>query len=134
MEISRTRPESMRGPAEQFTGEVWLDPIVGEGPSESRTRALSVHFAPGARTAWHRHPLGQVLYVIEGEGLAQSRGGPIEAFGAGDTIRFDPDEEHWHGATTGTFMTHLALQEIDDDGIPAYWGDQVSDDEYGAAA
>ena len=105
MRISRTRPESMRGPAEQFTGEVW-----------------------------HRHPLGQVLYVLEGEGLAQCRGGSVEAIRAGDTVRFDPDEEHWHGATPATFMTHLALQEVDDEGIPAYWGDHVSDDEYGAAA
>jgi quercetin dioxygenase-like cupin family protein len=132
MKISRKRPESMRGPAEHFTGDVWLDAIVGDGPPESRTRALSVHFAPGARTAWHRHPLGQVLYVIEGEGLAQSRGGPVGAIRAGDTIRFDPDEEHWHGASPSTFMTHLALQEVDDEGIPAYWGDHVSDQDYGA--
>ena len=91
MEITRTRPQSMRGPAENFTGDVWLDAIVGDGPPESRTRALSVHFTPGARTAWHRHPLGQVLYVIEGEGLTHCRGGAVEAIRAGDTIRFDPD-------------------------------------------
>jgi quercetin dioxygenase-like cupin family protein len=93
-------------------------------------RALSVHFSPGARTAWHRHPFGQVLHVVEGVGRAQGRGGPIEQVRAGDTIRFEADEEHWHGAAPATFMTHLALQEADDEGVPAYWGEQVSDEEY----
>ena len=111
MEITRTRPESMRGPAEHFTGEVWLDPIVGDGPPESRTRAL---------------------FVTEGVGRAQTKGGDVEAIRAGDTIRFEPDEEHWHGASLGTFMTHLALQEVDDDGNPAYWGEHVTDEQYGA--
>jgi quercetin dioxygenase-like cupin family protein len=132
LEIARTRPATTEGGAEHFTGDVWFDTIVGDGPPESRTRALSVHFAPGARTAWHRHPLGQVLYVIEGEGRAQSRGGVVEAIRAGDSVRFEPDEEHWHGAAPGNFMTHLALQEVDDEGMPAYWGEHVSDEEYGA--
>jgi quercetin dioxygenase-like cupin family protein len=130
MEIDRTRSDSVRGPTERFTGEVWLDTIHPGGPPPSRVEALSVHFAPGARTAWHRHPLGQVLYVLEGEGRAQTRGGEMQAIRAGDTIRFAPDEEHWHGAAPGTFMTHLALQEGDDDGVPAYWGEHVSDEEY----
>jgi quercetin dioxygenase-like cupin family protein len=130
MEISRTRPESQRGPAERFTGEVWLDTIDPGAPLPSRTRALSVHFTPAARTAWHTHPFGQVLYVIEGVGRAQSRGGPPEEIRAGDTVRFEAGEEHWHGASPATFMTHLALQEADDDGVPAYWGEHVSDEEY----
>lgn len=130
MDISRTRPESRRGPAAWFTGEVWLDAIDPGAPLPSRMRALSVHFNPGARTAWHTHPFGQVLHVVEGVGRVQSRGGPVEQIRAGDTIRFEPDEEHWHGAAPATFMTHLALQEADDEGVPAYWGEQVSDEEY----
>ncbi|HZA59362.1 MAG TPA: cupin domain-containing protein [Solirubrobacterales bacterium] len=130
MEIERTRPETARGPAEWFTGDVWLDAIDTGAPLPSRMRALSVHFSPGARTAWHRHPLGQVLHVIEGEGRVQSRGGPVAAIRAGDTVRFDPDEDHWHGAAPRTFMTHLALQEADDDGVSAHWGEHVTDDEY----
>jgi quercetin dioxygenase-like cupin family protein len=97
-------------------------------PTE-RAQLLSVHFTPGARTAWHKHPHGQVLHVTEGEGRVQTRGGPVETIRAGDTITFEPDEEHWHGASPTTFMTHLALQEADDEGVPAYWGDHVSDEE-----
>jgi quercetin dioxygenase-like cupin family protein len=133
MEIRRTRPESGRGPEEWFTGEVWLDQIGEPLPAPSRMRALSVHFTPGARTAWHRHPLGQLLHVTEGIGRVQSKGGPVEEIRAGDTIRFEPDEEHWHGAAPSHFMTHLALQEADDEGVPAYWGEHVTDEEYLAA-
>ena len=129
MEITRTRPQSMRGPEEWFTGEVWLDPIAGTAPP-SRVAALSVHFTPGARTAWHRHPFGQILHVVEGEGRAQRRGGPVEAIRAGETVRFEPDEDHWHGAAPDRFMTHLAIQEADDEGVPAYWGEQVADEDY----
>jgi len=132
MDLKRTRPESARGPKERFTGEVWLDEIAGADDPTSRAQLLSVHFTPGARTAWHRHPHGQVLHVTEGEGLVQSKGGSVESIRAGDTITFDPDEEHWHGASPTTFMTHLALQEADDDGTPAYWGEHVTDEEYGA--
>jgi quercetin dioxygenase-like cupin family protein len=131
MEITRTRPESRRGPGDWFTGDVWIDPIAAP-PAPARLRAFSVHFTPGARTAWHRHPLGQVIHVTEGAGLAQRRGGPIEPIRAGDTVRFEPGEEHWHGAAPGTFMTHLALQEAGDDGVDADWGQHVSDEEYGA--
>jgi quercetin dioxygenase-like cupin family protein len=129
MEIARTRPETQRGPAEHFTGEVFLDTIATASPP-SRMNALNVRFAPGARTAWHTHPLGQVLYVLEGEGRVQRKEGPVEAIRAGDVIRFDPGEEHWHGAAPDRFMTHIALQESDDDGNPAYWGEQVADEEY----
>ena len=90
---SSTRAQR-RGPAEWFTGEVWIDAIT-TGP---HVRLLSVHFTPGARTAWHTHPFGQTIHVTEGAGLAQSRGGPIEPIRAGDTVLFEPDEDHWHGA------------------------------------
>jgi quercetin dioxygenase-like cupin family protein len=129
MEIDRNRPEPQRGPAEHFTGEVWLDTIATASPP-SRTNALSVRFTPGARTAWHTHPLGQILYVTEGEGRVQRRGGPVETIRAGDVVRIEPDEEHWHGAAPKTSMTHIALQESDDDGNPAYWGEHVTDEEY----
>jgi quercetin dioxygenase-like cupin family protein len=132
MEVDRTRPESLKGPADWFTGDVWLDTIQAVGQLPSGAQALSVHFSPGARTAWHRHPKGQVLYVVEGEGRAQTRGGPVEASRPGDTVRIGPEEQHWHGAAPGTFMTHLALQEADDEGVPTYWDEHVSDEEYGA--
>ena len=129
MEITRTRPPSRRGPAEWFTGDVFIDPIAA-GPGPSRLRALSVHFTPGARTAWHTHPLGQVIHVTEGAGLAQRAGGPVERIRAGDTVRFEPGEVHWHGAAPESFMTHLALHEAGDDGSDADWGAHVTDDEY----
>jgi quercetin dioxygenase-like cupin family protein len=129
MEITRTRPPTRPGPADWFTGEVFIDPIAaGEGPS--RLRALSVHFTPGARTAWHTHPLGQFIHVIEGAGLVQRAGGPVEPIRAGDTVHFEPGEEHWHGAAPDTLMTHLALHEAGDDGTDAEWGPHVTDDEY----
>ena len=129
MQISRTSPDTKRGPEEWFTGAVHIDSIaLPEG--SSRLRALSVHFAPGARTAWHTHPVGQVLRVVEGEGRAARRGGPVETIRAGDTVRFEPGEEHWHGAAPGSFMTHLALQEVDADGADATWLELVTDAEY----
>ena len=130
MEITRTRPPSKHAPAEWFTGDVWQDEIA-TAPAPSRLRALSVHFTPGARTAWHRHPFGQVIHLIEGAGRVQRRGGPVEEVQAGDTVRFEPDEEHWHGAAPGNFMTHIAMQEADDEGVAAYWGEHVTDAEYG---
>jgi quercetin dioxygenase-like cupin family protein len=95
--------------------------------------ASSVHFTPGARTAWHTHPNGQTIYVLEGIGLAQRRGGPIELIRPGDRVFFEPGEDHWHGATANRFMTHLAMLDVGDDGAPATWGDHVTDEEYGAA-
>jgi hypothetical protein len=88
MEITRTGPETRRAPTEWFTGEVWLDQIAA-APSPSRLRAYSVHFTPGARTAWHQHPFGQVIHVTEGQGLVQRRGGPVERIRVGDTVRFE---------------------------------------------
>jgi quercetin dioxygenase-like cupin family protein len=128
MEVLRAsqRPETGRGSADWFTGEVWIDPI-STGP---HVRLLSVHFAPGARTAWHTHPFGQTLHVTEGAGLIQTRGAPVEPIRAGDTVHFEPNEDHWHGAGPSSFMTHLAMQEIADDGSDAVWGEHVSDAEY----
>ncbi len=128
MEVTRVWRDSQRGPAEWFTGEVWIDPIT-PGP---HVKLLRVHFTPGARTAWHTHPFGQTLHVTEGAGLVQARGGRIELIRAGDTVRFEADEEHWHGAGPSSFMTHLAMQEVADDGTDAVWGDHVTDGEYSA--
>jgi quercetin dioxygenase-like cupin family protein len=129
MEITRTAADSRSGPSDWFTGEVWLDEIAAPAPP-SRLAAVSVHFSPGARTAWHRHPFGQVIHVTEGVGRVQRAGGQVEEIRAGETVRFEPDEDHWHGAAPTRFMTHIAMQEVDDEGSAAYWGDQVSDAEY----
>jgi quercetin dioxygenase-like cupin family protein len=129
MEITRDRPPSVLGNADWFTGEVWVDPIATGAPP-SRVRLVSVHFCPGARTAWHTHPVGQVLHVTEGVGLVQRRGGAVEVVRAGDTVHFAPGEDHWHGAAPGNFMTHLAMHEVDDAGSHVVWGDHVTDAEY----
>jgi len=104
-------------------------------PSEpSRLSASSVHFTPGARTAWHTHPYGQTIYVTEGVGLCQRSGGPVEVIRpAGDRVFFEPGEDDWHGAAPNRFMTHIAMQEVDDEGSPVRRGEHVSDEEYGAA-
>ena len=121
-----------KGSAEWFTGDVYID-AVATASAPSRVMASLVHFMPGARTAWHRHPLGQSLFVTEGIGLVQRRGGPIEVIRPGDRVYIGPDEEHWHGATPTRLMVHLALNEADDDHVAAHWGDHVTDEEYNAA-
>jgi quercetin dioxygenase-like cupin family protein len=132
MQITRNSVDTVAGPSEWFTGTVYIDPVAT--PSEqSRLQAGTVHFTPGARTAWHTHPKGQTIYVIEGIGLAQRRGGPIEVIRPGDRVFFEPGEDHWHGAPPNRFMTHLAMVEVDDEGTSATWGDQVTDEEYNAA-
>jgi quercetin dioxygenase-like cupin family protein len=132
MQITRNSIETRLGPSEWFTGAVYLDTVAA--PSNgSRLNTSSVHFTPGARTAWHTHPNGQTIWVTEGIGLAQRRGGPIEVIRPGDRVLFEPGEEHWHGATPTRFMTHLAMLEVDDDGNVATWGDHVTDEEYAAA-
>src|ERR1035438_5382063 len=131
MDISRTRADTTPGPKDWFTGPVWMDESGAPVPP-ARTRVLSVHFAPGSRTAWHYHPLGQVLHVTEGAGLVTGRGGEPEPIRAGDTVHAGAGEWHWHGAGPGTFMTHLAIQEADDEGQTTLWGDHVTDDEYPA--
>jgi quercetin dioxygenase-like cupin family protein len=120
-----------RGPAEWFTGTVWLDRII-EAPAPARVHAARVQFEPGARTAWHTHPLGQTLHVLLGQGLVQSRRGPVRVIRPGDTVWIPPGEEHWHGAGPQASMLHLAMQEADETGVAAVWLDHVTDAEYGA--
>ena len=122
----RVQPKSptVKGPADWFTGDVYID-AVAQGHSETPTSVGLVHFTPGARTAWHSHSVGQTLYVTEGEGLVQSRNGPLLRIRPGDVIVIAAGEWHWHGATPTTFMTHLALTEGDTE-----WGDHLTDDEY----
>jgi len=132
MQVTRNSLETTPGPEDWFTGAVFIDTVAV--PSQgSRLAAASVHFTPGARTAWHSHPNGQTIYVTEGVGLAQRRGSPAEVIRAGDRVFFDPGELHWHGAAPDRFMTHLALHQVDDDGTAATWGDHVTDEEYAAA-
>jgi quercetin dioxygenase-like cupin family protein len=133
MQITRSSTESPtgKGPAEWFTGDVYIDPVAAPA-APSRVLASLVHFMPGARTAWHRHPLGQSLFVTEGIGLCQRRGGLVEVIRPGDRVYIEPDEEHWHGATPGRLMVHLALNEVDDEHVAVHWGDHVSDEEYNA--
>lgn len=129
MKIERcgSRP-SVTPPASYFTGSVRQDPLI-EAPAPARVRAVSVTFEPGARTAWHTHPLGQTLVVTSGSGLAQKRGGPVEAIRAGDVVWFAPGEEHWHGAAPTTAMTHIAIQEALD-GRSVDWLEHVADADY----
>jgi quercetin dioxygenase-like cupin family protein len=132
MQITRNSVETRSGPSEWFTGAVYLDAVAA--PSNgSRLSAISVHFTPGARTAWHTHPNGQTIWVIEGVGLVQRRGSPIEVIRPGDRVFFEPGEDHWHGAAANRFMTHIAMLEVGDVGASATWGDHVTDEEYAAA-
>ncbi len=117
-----------RGPAEWFTGAVWQDPIV-EAPAPARVRAVRVSFEPGARTAWHTHPLGQTLHVLTGVGRVQSWGGPVREIRPGDTVWIPPDEKHWHGAAPTSAMVHLAIHEHLD-GAHVVWLEHVSDEQY----
>jgi quercetin dioxygenase-like cupin family protein len=132
VQITRSSLETKLGPNDWFTGAVYVDTVAApSGPS--RLSASSVHFTPGARTAWHTHPNGQTIFVLEGIGLAQRRGGPVEAIRPGDRVFFEPGEEHWHGAAATRFMAHLAMLDVDDEGNSATWGDHVTDEEYAAA-
>ena len=133
MFVVRDHPESSPAPAERFTGQVFVDELVIASPP-SRLRAFSVHFTPGARSAWHSHPYGQILHVLEGVGRVQAEGGPPREIRPGDTVLTLPGEYHWHGAAPGHFMTHIAMQEADDDHIDAYWREHVDDATYSAPA
>ncbi len=129
MEIKRagSRPSS-RGPAEWFTGTVRVDPLFS--PAEpARASGALVTFEPGARTAWHTHPLGQTLIVTAGSGRVQREGGPIEAISPGDVVWFEPGEKHWHGAAPATAMSHIAIQESRD-GRAVDWLEPVGDDHH----
>jgi quercetin dioxygenase-like cupin family protein len=131
MEINRSGSRaSGKGPAEWFTGTVRIDPLFST-PAPARAAGASVAFEPGARTAWHTHPLGQTLIVTAGRGWAQRWGGPREEIHPGDVVWFPPGEKHWHGATAATPMTHIAIQETQD-GKTVDWMEHVSDEQYGA--
>jgi quercetin dioxygenase-like cupin family protein len=132
MQLTRNSVETMTGPSDWFTGAVYVDAVATPGGG-SHISASSVHFTPGARTAWHTHPHGQTIHVMEGMGVAQRRGGPIEVIRPGDRVFFEPGEDHWHGASPGRFMTHLAMLEVDAEGDSATWGEHVTDEEYNAA-
>lgn len=130
MHVQPKQPTA-KGLAEWFTGDVWLD-VIARGEEPSRVRVSAVRFAPSARTAWHSHALGQTLYVTEGQGLVQSRGGPLEEVSAGDIIHTPADEWHWHGAAPDHFMSHLSITEAVPGGTrpETSWGEHVTDDEY----
>ena len=132
MQITRGGIKTGRGPSDWFTGDVYVDAVAAPSGG-SRLSASSVHFTPGARTAWHIHPNGQTIFVTEGIGLVQRRGGPIEVIRPGDRIFFEPGEHHWHGAAPTRFMTHLAMLDVDDEGNPATWGDHVTEAGYAEA-
>jgi quercetin dioxygenase-like cupin family protein len=130
MKITRSSLDTGQGPADWFTGNVYLDPAA-EPDGVFNLSAAAVHFTPGARTAWHTHPLGQTLFVIEGVGRCQTEGGPVQEIRPGDRVFFGPGENHWHGAAPNRFMTHVAIQEVDETGSPVTWGQHVTDEEYG---
>ena len=129
MQVTRNSVETNPGPAHWFTGSVYIDAVAAPAGGSS-VSASNVHFTPGARTAWHRHPYGQTIFVLEGIGRAQRRGGPVEAIRPGDRVFFEPGEEHWHGAAPDRFMTHIAILQVDEDGNVADWGDHVTEEEY----
>jgi quercetin dioxygenase-like cupin family protein len=132
MKITRSgTTASGKGPSEYFTGSVRVDPLV-EAPEPARVRAAHVTFEPGARTAWHTHPLGQTLLVTSGLGLVQREAGPVEEIRPGDVVWFEPNEKHWHGASPHAAMTHIAIQEALN-GSPVTWMEKVSDEQYCAA-
>lgn len=130
MKIQRNGSQaSIKGPADWFTGTVRIDPLFLEAEEPARATGAGVTFEPGARTAWHTHPLVQTLIVTAGCGLAQREGGPIEEIRPGDVVWFPPGEKHWHGAAPTTSMTHIAIQE-QLDGKTVEWLEKVSDEQY----
>jgi quercetin dioxygenase-like cupin family protein len=132
MSVTRRTASSFRGPKEMFTGEVWLEIAASVSRPPQDLRVLKVHFSPGARTAWHSHPTGQVLHVLDGIGRVQEKDGPLEEIRAGDTSIAAPDVWHWHGAAPGMYVTHLAISQAHPGGAEESWGPHVEDDAYGA--
>ena len=129
MKITRSSVETMKGPEDWFTGDVYVDAMAAP-EAGSRVSASAVHFTPGARTAWHTHPHGQTIFVMEGVGRCGRRGGPVEDIRPGDRVFFEPGEEHWHGAAPDRFMMHIAMLEVDENGKTADWLEHVTDEEY----
>ena len=132
MQITRSSVQTQKGPADWFTGDVYIDAVAAP-EATSTFAAANVHFTPGARTAWHTHPHGQTIFVTEGVGLCQRRGGPVEVIRPGDRVLFEADEEHWHGAAPNRLMVHLAINEADADHAVVHWLTPVTDEEYAAA-
>lgn len=133
MQITRSGGETQKGPSDWFTGEVYID-TVAVPAGRSTFGAALVHFMPGARTAWHTHPHGQTIYVVEGVGRCQREGGPVETIQPGDRVFFEPGESHWHGASPERLMVHIAIHQSDDSGSPVSWGAQVADADYAGGA
>ena len=132
MQITRTTIDTQKGPADWFTGDVYIDAVAAPAGTSTFAAAL-VHFTPGARTAWHTHPHGQTIFVVEGVGHCQREGGPVEVIRPGDRVFFEPGENHWHGAAPNRFMVHVAIQQVDESGRAGgmvSWGEHVSDEEY----
>lgn len=127
---SASRPTTQGG-SDYFTGTVMMDPIV-EAPDPARVRAVRVSFSPGARTAWHTHPLGQTLHVVSGVGRIQKLGEPVHEILAGDTVWIAPGEKHWHGASPDNAMSHIAIHEALD-GVNVKWMEKVTEEEYRSA-
>ncbi|SFO31058.1 Cupin domain protein [Cohaesibacter marisflavi] len=128
MKIFRDGIDTFKGPAEWFTGDVYVD-FMG-APDGTRVNAANVHFTPGARTHWHSHNLGQLIFVTEGEGRCQKEGGPVEVLLPGTAVFFEPHELHWHGAAPNRFMVHVAMQAPDESADANVWGDPVTDEQY----
>jgi len=131
MQITRNSLDTSVGPSDRFTGTVYVDTVAAPAGG-SQVSASIVHFMPGARTAWHTHPNGQTIWVLEGVGVCQRRGGPVELIRPGDRVFFEPGEEHWHGAHPSRLMTHIAMLQVDSDGKSADWLAHVADREYGS--
>lgn len=128
---AQSRP-TKQAPNDRFTGSVWQDEVI-VGSAPSRMRATNVSFSPGARTAWHSHPVGQTLYVVSGVGRLQLEGEPVRELRPGDTGIIPPNTRHWHGAAPDRIFVHLAMSEVDDQGGGTQWFEKVSDGDYGVA-
>ncbi|MGH3744762.1 MAG: (R)-mandelonitrile lyase [Mycobacteriales bacterium] len=129
MQITRSSIATQRGPADWFTGDVYIDALAAPSGTSTFASAL-VHFMPGARTAWHTHPHGQTIFVTEGVGLCQREGDPVEVIRPGDRVFFEPGENHWHGAAPDRLMVHVAIHQSDEHGNAVAWGQPVSDEQY----
>jgi quercetin dioxygenase-like cupin family protein len=129
--LTETMRGTRQGPADWFTGTVWIDEVVASTPP-ARFNSARVSFSPGARTAWHTHPRGQALHVLSGVGRVQLKGEPAHEIRSGDSVWIEAGEVHWHGAAPGRTMVHLAIQEADDTGSAVVWLEHVTDEEYSA--
>lgn len=131
MKLTKSTRQTIKGPADWFTGDVYIDSLK-DPDEQSVVGCAHVRFTPGARTAWHTHPKGQTLYVTDGVGLVARRDGEVQQIQPGDVVFIEPGEEHWHGATSGRFMAHVAIQEADEQGVLVTWLEHVADEEYAA--